>query len=61
MLKDLSEAVRGMLNDAGYVFAEEYEVPLHQCHHFRFGFIFLEMKLFGFPLDFQQKVGWEYY
>ena len=26
MLKDLSEAVRGMLEDAGYVFSEEYEV-----------------------------------
>ena len=26
MLKDLSEAVRGMLDDAGYVFSDEYEV-----------------------------------
>ena len=26
MLKDLGEAVRGMLDDAGYIFSEEYEV-----------------------------------
>ena len=26
MLKDLGGAVRGMLDDAGYIFAEEYEV-----------------------------------
>ena len=31
MLKDLSEAVRDMLNDSGYIFSEEYEVctPYH--------------------------------
>ena len=29
MLKDLGEAVRGMLDDAGYIFSEEYEVDFH--------------------------------
>ena len=33
MLRDLGEAVRGMLDDAGYIFSEEYEVCIHRIIH----------------------------